>query len=236
LCICDEGYHPEELTCVEDPVPQIAVMPDTLDFGTWHVRDTVTFPVTVRNDGEGMLQITSIYIDGGMGSFSVLPTWLPPLSAGSEATLQVSFTPSTVGSKEANLELSSDNPDVQAVQVPLAGNGIDPDIFVLPTAPIDLGQVLVGQSREENVYIHKAGTGPLWINGISLTVGTSSDFTLVDVPTLPAVISSAATPMVFKIRYTPSSVGRVNGALQIDSSDLDAPTLMLAIRGEGTSP
>ena len=40
--------------------------------------------------------------------------------------------------------------------------------------------------------------------------------------------------MTFKIRYAPSSVGVDNGALQINSSDLDAPVLLFNIIGEGT--
>jgi hypothetical protein len=237
VCVCDDGYHPEGLECLEDlDPPLITVVPDPLDFGDLHIRDRASLPLTVRNDGEEVLWIDHIYIDGGMGMFTFLPATLPPLGAGDETILQVSFSPASVGGKEAELELSSDNPDVAAVRVYLTGNGIDPDIFVLPAAPIDLGQVLVGQSREESVYIHKAGTGPLEITGISLTVGTSSDFTLVDVPILPAVMNSAATPMVFKIRYVPSSVGRVNGAVQIDSSDLDASVLFINIIGEGISP
>ncbi|HOX45505.1 MAG TPA: choice-of-anchor D domain-containing protein [Myxococcota bacterium] len=213
--------------------PAIGVDPLQLDFGNVHVRGSRSLDLQVTNQGQGFLEVPDLAIQGGGGTFSVVPTSLPNLGPADSSSPRVSFAPQTIGGREAILGITSNDPDHPQVEVPLLGNAIDPNIFVSPMAsPIELGSVYRGQSLEVTIYVTNVGVGPLDVTSISLNAGSSPDFSLVDLPALPAVLASAADMLTFRVLYAPEVVGQDTGAVRIESTDLDAPVRLVEVHAE----
>jgi hypothetical protein len=223
VAVLADGYVP----------PVIDVSPLELDFGDLHVRGSLTMPVTVTNLGERFLAVGNISVSGGMGAFSTNPSSLPNLGAQESSTVQVGFSPQTIGGREGWLTLASNDPALPLVAVHLLGNAIDPNIFVLPMPPIDFGQVYRGQTSEITVFVSNVGVGPLEVSDITISAGSSNDFRLTNLPVLPAVLPNSSDNLTFTLQFTPSAVGDDSGAIRIDSSDLDSPVRLVTLLGEG---
>ena len=223
VAVAASGYVP----------PIIEVDPLELDFGDLHLRADTQLPLVVRNLGGRFLEISSLVIEGGMNAFSIQPQSLPNIAPDEEASLQVTFAPTVTGGHEGRLDIESNDPELPLVEVSLFANGIDPDLFVMPFPPIDFGQVYRGQHRDEVLHVAKAGVGPLRIDAIEMSIGSSQDFTLLDVPDMPVVLQTAADVIQVTVRYLPPAVGDDSGAVRIDSSDLDNPSRLIALQGEG---
>ncbi|RME26465.1 MAG: choice-of-anchor D domain-containing protein, partial [Deltaproteobacteria bacterium] len=210
--------------------PVLSVQPLALDFGQQHVRGMSTLPVELRNDGGRILQFSSLQVSG-IDSFSYSPASVPSLAAGQRFELQVTFAPLTTGTHLATLQISSNDPANPQVDVGLRGEGIDPNIFVWPPPPIDFGQIYRGTSSTQTIRIYSVGIGPLEVYSIEL-LPSPSDFSLLNVPALPATISNSSEWIEFDIKYAPPSVGADSVALRIESSDLDNSTLVVNVQGE----
>jgi len=214
--------------------PSIGVTPASLDFGDVQVRDNSTLPVTVRNNGEGFLTVGTISIlNDTLGNFQYSPSTLPNLGPGDESVLSVTFAPSVIGFRESTLQLSSNDPDTPNVTVQLSGNGTDPSLRVQPLAPVDLGDVYPGQFSTVTITIQNFGIGDLEISNIALMAGSSPDFSLVNLPALPAILADSTELLTFQVRYDPDAEGTDAGALRIDSSDIDDPIHIHDLMGEG---
>jgi hypothetical protein len=214
--------------------PAIGVDPLALDFGDVHVRGDRSLPVVVTNEGRGFLQVPDLQVSGGGGAFQVNPASLPSLGPDDSSAVSVRFSPQVIGGREATLRITSNDPDQPEVPVPLTGNAIDPNIDVAPwPPPLNFGQIYRGQSAEHAVHIRNVGVGPLEITLIQMNSGSSPDFSLVDLPPLPATLHSSSQFLTFKVLYAPPAVGADSGAVRIESSDLDAaPAYLLAVQGE----
>ena len=116
--------------------PDISVTPTPYDFGSVNVGSSSspqTF--TISNSGTADLHILdmtlsdttnySLNINGGSNPCgSTTPTIIP----NSSCTVTVAFSPSSTGQKDANLTISSDDPDTPTLNVSLSGTGIIPSV------------------------------------------------------------------------------------------------------------
>ncbi len=128
------------------PQPDIAVTPPSHDYGTVAVGASAAQLFTVENLGDGTLNVTASLVEGpdsdqfgitgGDGAFS-----LPP---GGAHLIEITFFPTSVGAKVAELQIHNDDPDTQVFTVPLAGEGTEPggggpSVLEIPTvSPLGL--------------------------------------------------------------------------------------------------
>jgi hypothetical protein len=107
-------------------VPVITPTPASLAFGTHARTTTTTLPVTLQNTGTAPLTINGITLTGtNPGQFSQTNTCGPfpaTIPVGGSCTASVSFRPTTVGAKSANLRVAAAAP-ATTVLVPLTGTG-----------------------------------------------------------------------------------------------------------------
>lgn len=116
-------------------VPIIAVNPTSKDFGEVQINTTSspqTF--TISNNGAGVLTITSVSLTGSNASEYILTdtnTYPVNLNLGESITVQVSFAPTSVSSKSANLTIVH-NAVGSPTEIPLSGTGIDATVNTYP--------------------------------------------------------------------------------------------------------
>lgn len=105
-------------------------------------------------------------------------------------------------------------------------------VSVLP-ATIDFGLVTIGcYSQTTRVCVYNTGSAALSITEIKMA-GCSPEFRLKKVPGLPKDITSAG-PICFETVYAPQDEGKDECVIQVASNDQSAPSMSVAVKGEGT--
>lgn len=128
-------------------------------------------------------------------------------------------------------------------QIPLGGSTsqINPIFFkaiadggprIQVSTDLNFGNVAKGNAETRDVTIQNGGDKPLLVNGVNLTPGTSSDYSLVGIPGVPQLVQPGGS-LIYKVRFAPTSGGSKTGSLQIQSDDNDAPTVTVPIIGAG---
>lgn len=131
--------------------PDISVSPETLDFGVVGILETAELIVTVSNTGTEELVIDGISVVGDPSFFVADP--IASVPAGQAKDLIVSFSPTTVGTTTAVLEIASQDPDEPLVSVFLVGDGAVADTGVVAS---ELQSLVAEGVQEKWLY----GTGP----------------------------------------------------------------------------
>jgi len=138
--------------------PDILLSTTGLDFGSVYVTATSTLNVAVTNGGCADLTVSGLAFDHG--DFTTTLATPEVLIAGATVNVPVTFAPSTAGTINGNLTISSDDPDSPSLVVTLTGVGLDfPDIAVAPTS---LTETLpTGGTSTQQLTITNNGLGDL---------------------------------------------------------------------------
>lgn len=125
-------YVPEDiavgsnLSCVSAR-PQIVVdaLSLTYGFGAWEIGSTDVEMALIVNEGDSNLDIFQISISGADADQFSLNSDCSTLIPGTSCSLDVTFTPTSLGEKKATLKILSNDPDQPVVELQLAGEGVD---------------------------------------------------------------------------------------------------------------
>lgn len=110
----------------------IEASPMVYDFGEVQLDTTAIAVVAISSTGNISLDVNSIdFQEGNSGDFSIvsapeLPFSLPLHGRDQTVDIEIAFKPLTVGSTSAILEIGSNDPDENPVEVELSGTGISP--------------------------------------------------------------------------------------------------------------
>ena len=119
--------------------PDIAVAPVAIDFDPEIVGDTSpASEVTISNIGTAPLVVNSIVVSGANAAMFAVATGgttpcaslTPTIAAGANCTVNVTFTPASMGAKTASLDIASNDGDTPTANVPLTGTGIQGELSV----------------------------------------------------------------------------------------------------------
>ena len=113
------GGHSQSFAVVESPSP--------VDVGSAAQGEIRSIPVSVRNDGNGVLEISNIEIVGGdEGDFSIQTDGLDSdLAAGESTEFQVSFSPTMNGLRSARLAITSNDTTRPFWEIDLLAHGFN---------------------------------------------------------------------------------------------------------------
>lgn len=135
--------------------PDISIVPLAYDFGEVELGSSSTVFVSISNEGDANLTVNDISLQSGLcEDFSVALVSLPLVipHEGPE-DVEITYTPSAVGSCSGVLEITSDDPDEPVVEIELSGIGIEP-------APPTIDDILeFFDTSVENETLKGRGTG-----------------------------------------------------------------------------
>ncbi len=204
---------------------QVITLPDAA------IGDKSSVLVRVQNAGNADGTISTISVQGTgfqLSDVPFLPVTLPP---GGAIAFTINFTPSQPGWSSARLKIGTDTFDVRG-----AGLGAllafaytvgDVTTAVQNNGSVIVTPVQVGRTTSVRFFLINNGTAPATVNSISVT-GTTTAFTLSEVPTLPLSVSPGGTAM-FTIQFTPTVTGTITATLKVD-------TQSFTLSGSATSP
>ena len=191
--------------------PALAVCSTNLDFGSVLVGSSSNLTCTLTNTGTGTLDGTATTTSS---FFSVVSGGTFSLGADQSQNLALRFAPSSAGTVEGDLTLSSNG---GSATIRLSGTGTQgPQLTVTPTT-LPFGSVRVGQSHDLFLTVQNIGGGMLFRN-----VCVAAPFSL---PVSSAFGLTANQSESLTVRFSPTSAGA-----------FDAPVLFTADVCEAADP
>ncbi|MGB5729571.1 MAG: choice-of-anchor D domain-containing protein, partial [Thiogranum sp.] len=143
------------------------------------------------------------------------------------------YTPADVGADVGNLDLTSDdNNNPQTVDVPLAGNGVEPPVnacnFSVAPTSLAFGPVTIGANSTLSTTVTNNGTA-----ACNMTASVAAgEFTLASGATF-TVAANGGTASV-SVSYAPVDLGADTGNLSLASDDATNPqTVTVPLSGSG---
>ncbi len=209
--------------------PNIRVTPTSIDYGKVAMGKFAEEVLSIHNDGNGVLQILSITSSSPQFTISGHSDVAPH----SKIDVVVKFTPSSLGEKNAILNIASNDPDEQEVPVALKGEGIIPpvpDILVSPPN-IYFDDTEVDKWRNMEFRIYNDGTAPLKVSSIT---SNSIHFIVLADPNDPEVDLGGV--VTIPVRFKPLSSGTKTSTLTIASNDPDESEVLVSVQGKGINP
>jgi len=232
-----------------DTSPDVA---DHTDFEQVTIGSSLTRTFTIMNTGNLDLNLSGVSLSlGSNAQFTLDNTSVgTPVVNGTPTTFTVTFTPTVAGVVTGGVVITSDDPDAEATytfsiqaegvaitepDINVQGNGVD--IVDGDTTPdladhTDFDQVSVGSSLTRTFTIMNTGNADLNLSGVSLSLGSNSQFTLDNTSVGTPVVNG--TPTTFTVTFTPTVAGVVTGGVVITSDDPDAEsTYTFSIQANG---
>ncbi|MHC4445137.1 MAG: choice-of-anchor D domain-containing protein [Planctomycetota bacterium] len=224
--------------------------PDTTE-GQSSTEETVT----ISNAGNVELNVTNIQLTGtepgefGLdvnGGGNPCGSTTPTIAAEGNCTVGVTFSPTSTGSKQANLEIASDDPDEGTVNVALSGTGTSvaepvPDIDVtdsiLPANDLQIpfGNVTMGTSSDQTVTVTNDGNADLILGPLAQADPLAAPCSILNDTCSGQTLIPAAS-CTFDVRFSPNSTVTFTDSFDIPSNDPDEDPVTVSVSGTGSSP
>ncbi|HEY9188962.1 MAG TPA: choice-of-anchor D domain-containing protein [Ignavibacteria bacterium] len=211
----------------------IEVSTNQIDFGNVVVNNSKDMYLTISNKGNAPLSISKFDITGS--DFSMFQRISSPdsqsiqivLNPGQKYTITLRFTPTSAGSKTANLKIVN---SVNDINVSLIGKGITSGISLQPTT-LDFGNLRVGRTKKDSIRITNNGAATLIISEIKLL--DNSNFIILNNPGNINLLPSES--FYLTIQFAPNSVGLKTTTLEI-SHNAPGGKSTAEIKGTGILP
>lgn len=211
--------------------PDIAVSPQSLDFGDVIVEYDSTLPISILNSGRAPLTVSDVSFDGSRsGAFTIGDDALT-IDAGEVGAVDITFKPLTYLPYTDTIIVHSDAPDEEEVTVRLFGEGVDgpvPDIDVNGLS-FEFDEVYINTTDYQIFEVINAGEGDLVID--TAVIEGSDLFELLD-PLDGQTISGGST-FSTALGYTPDDEEGESATLTITSNDPDESPLVVTLLGNG---
>jgi hypothetical protein len=229
----DEGQLDVQLISEFKGEAMIHLDPVLLQFGAVPSGQPATLPLTISNMGTGnaVLRLDSVEPEVGISTAYTVAiedpdqvTQLTPpvfINRGDFVLAQVTFLAPGRGSFDGNLIVTSSDQAASPASVAMTASAGVPEITIEPAA-IDFGNVAVNDSSTVDLIIRNDGVGNLSVPLIDLAAGSSTDFSLENLPApLPAqpLTLAPSSQASVTVRYSPGDVANDMGTLLIDHDD-----------------
>jgi len=172
--------------------------------------------------------------DKDMFSVTQAPASIVP--PGQSTTFTIRFLPTSTGDKTATLSIASDDPDENPYDINLRGF-CEPEIEIggVPNGgTFDFGDVIIGQSASETLYIHNDGTATLVLYGWPIEIeqpGGQSDFFLEGYSGSSEIGVNNSNS--FTVRFAPTAEGLRTATVTVGNNDLNEDPYTITLAGTG---
>ncbi|MGA8761918.1 MAG: choice-of-anchor D domain-containing protein [Candidatus Sulfotelmatobacter sp.] len=186
--------------------------PASIGFGNVPVGTTATLPLVLTNSGQYFIELSQELTTGS--GFAVTGLSLPMFLAPKQSvTMNVQFTPQSVGSVAGDVDLTS-----TGVTIPLTGTGTSTSQLIITPATLSYGNVDVGTTATQTMTMSATGTSVTISSGSS----SNSQFAL-EGASFPVTIPAGKSAS-FAVGFTPKSSGTLSGSLSFTTSLPNSPS------------
>ncbi len=221
--------------------PGINVDRTEINFGEVQVGLSSEDIFNICNTGEDALVIDGTSgFDNPNTDYTISPSKLGgTLQGGACVEVKVKFAPKSQGDQFNKIVIKSNDPNNPLIEVRLYASGTDPNLVINPDTDINFGVIELGkESAVVSMTIYNSGKGTLSVNSIALSVGSSSDFILVNLPQqFPVFLKGdGQETLQFGVKFMPSvssDPNQIKGAIEIKSSDKDNQVKYINVAGIG---
>ena len=228
---CSSDYKLAAETVEMQPgieAPEIEVDPISHDFGALNAgNETQDIIITIKNIGNGDLDLRDIYLQEGDENFSLTSIPSSLVEPSQEAELIVAYSPDTYELGYDVIHILSNDEDEPTTLVYLNGSGDAPVIHVSPTS-YDFGTVFVGCDDALGILIENYGNVDLEISDLEYFASLPVDFSIEDFETeegpLPWIITPSYGDYIhLRVEYIPSDILDDGAWVEITSNDPVSP-------------
>lgn len=217
--------------------PEIELDPTSLPLAA-HAGTDVEGDVTVENGGTAPLVVSSTTVGGAdAGLFSIVSGGSSfTVEPGDTHTIGVRFSPTSVGSFSASLDLESNDPDDPTASVALSGTGTlapVPDVTVSPES-VSFSTLNLAQSAERVVTVTNDGTSSLSVTKTSLGSSGADQFSIVSGGGSYSLEPGEGREVT--VRFSPDTVGSHSASLILETNDPDEESTVVELSGTGVEP
>jgi hypothetical protein len=192
-----------------------------LTFGDVTVGTSAQRTMTVYNDGNSTLTVTSITCPSG---FTASPQALT-VSASSSKPVTITFNPTASQGYEGTITVNSDAISGTNTRS-CSGNGVSgPTRIIRLEGDLTFGDVTVGSSAQRTMTVYNDGTSPLSVTSITCPSGFSPS------PQALTVSASGSSPVT--ITFSPTASQGYEGTITVNS-DATSGTNTRSCSGTGT--
>jgi hypothetical protein len=192
--------------------PALTVNPDRAIFPSQTVgTSSKPTPVMLVNTGNSGLNITGISLSGKDSSdFTQTNNCGASLAAGGTCTVNVTFSPTTGGSRMASISISGTEPGSPQL-VELVGTALGPAATLSPNTLTFASQTVGTTSTAQTATLTNSGNAPLNITGIS----ASGDFAQTNTCGTSLAIGSSCQ---ISVTFSPTAAGNATGMITVTQS------------------
>tara|TARA_Y100001963_G_scaffold146808_1_gene222280 strand:- start:2734 stop:4317 length:1584 start_codon:yes stop_codon:yes gene_type:complete len=224
------------LTKIQDPEPEIVVLPEIIDFGNIRSgEETGVEELTIVNAGDEVLLLDPLKLIAGNNRFSidhsVVDTW--QLQPGEGIQIDVYYEPQTYEGNGGLLQVVSNDDETPEIEVLILGRGDAPVMTVSPSE-FDYGTISMGCDNEERITIRNDGNLPLTIDSVTQMVTQPVDI-LMEFGSLapPPWVLDPNQEVDFLVSYIPDDVGLDDSVITVRGDDPLTPETEVIQYGEG---
>jgi hypothetical protein len=200
----------------ESPSPELIGNIPLLSLGGTTVDNTLNGTVTFTNVGDAPLTISNVVLPSPPFTASGAPSVGEQLAANQSVTIEINFTPTTVGQFSDSIELD-DSADGERVTIGLAGSASLPGMLQISSENVDFGNVEVGTTVSRTFTLANVGGSDVTINKSKPPFG--DEFTATSALPEGTTLPPGQTPLTETVAFTPTAVGAATGDWQITGDD-----------------
>jgi Abnormal spindle-like microcephaly-assoc'd, ASPM-SPD-2-Hydin len=214
--------------------PHVTFNPTSLSFGSQTVGTTsAAKPVTLTNTGTATLTLNTItFTQEDPSDFAQTNDCPATLAVNASCTINVTFTPTAAGGRDANLTVT-DNATDSPQSVILSGTGVvaGPAVTLNPSSVSFSNQNVGSPSPAQTVTLTNSGTSSLTISNITLNGTNAGDFAQTN--NCPATLAVNVSCTI-SISFAPTATGARTASLAVTDNAIDSPQ-SLTLSGTGVS-
>jgi hypothetical protein len=194
-------------------IPKLFSSSTVLSFGNGALGLVYKDSIYVKNTGSGTLRIDSIRTK--TIAFAITPNNNVNINASDSLKFIVTFTVTSTGAKNDTVSFYH-NAIGSPYNIPVNGTGVAPE-FSSSSSAISYGDVLVGSSKKDSVYLKNIGSALLKIDSVRTT---SQEFA---VTLNRSVTINPSDSLVCIVTFSPLSTGAKNDTVSFFDNAVGSP-------------
>jgi hypothetical protein len=205
---------------------QLSASSSSLNLGNVNTGSHATQNIILNNTGNAAVNISGIQVTGNGFAVSGIAT-PATIDAGHNATLTVTYTPTSAGSSTGTISVVNDASSTP-LTIALSGAGVQPGLSVSP-ASFSFGSVVDGQTKAQDFTITNTGTSTLTISQIGVS---GAGYSVTGLTTPSSIAAGKST--TFSAQFAPAAAGSLTGIVSITSNASSTPAAV-ALSGTGVA-